>query len=156
MLVTPMFATSYIDSVLSAPVGDGYGASREVGDHAYASREARAMAEEIAATNRRNRDAAERRARELLESFLDPVQLAEFRDNGSFIVQGARSTYRINRGRIANIDVLTGRSRRRLRRLCVHPENQAVMPIEDIMLSQLLHLRSNERRLLETANVHPA
>lgn len=104
---------------------------------------------------RRNREAAAARARDMLMTFLDEDQRVQFAANRSFIVEGRRNRYRIMPGRIGNIDVLPRHTDDRLlRRLCVHPEDPT-LPIEDIMLSQLLHLRANEDQLVRTANVHP-
>lgn len=99
-----------------------------------------------------NRDARQR-ARDLLVSFLNPEQRAQLEHNNSFVVHTRRHSYRITRGRIANIDVLD-KSGLAKHSLCIHPEDPN-LPIEDVMLSQLLHLHSDERRLLATANRHP-
>lgn len=89
-------------------------------------------------------------------SFLDDKQRAEFDADRAFTIENAKSRrrYRITHGRIANIEVLSRRTGRRLHRLCVHPANED-LPIEDVMLSQLLHLRADEDGLVARANVHP-
>jgi hypothetical protein len=100
----------------------------------------------------RIKDAAKERARELLLSFLTEEQRAEFAVNKNFIVEAASGTrYRITYGRIANIQVLElGHVKHRL---CVHPANEDI-PVEDVMLSQLLHLRADEAELVLRANIH--
>lgn len=100
----------------------------------------------------RIKDAGKERARELLLSFLTEEQRAEFAVNKNFIVEAASGTrYRITYGRIANIQVLElGHVKHRL---CVHPANEDI-PVEDVMLSQLLHLRADEAELVLRANIH--
>jgi hypothetical protein len=100
-----------------------------------------------------NREAARFKARELLCSFLTEEQRIEFEAHKRFTVVGKDKIYRINYGFIANIEVLS-MNRQRQHALCVHPENDG-LPIEDIMLSQLLHLRADEAALVRRANVHP-
>jgi hypothetical protein len=102
------------------------------------------------------RQAASARARQLLLGELDPVQRAQFLAEGYFVVIGRRGRrYRIRPAVSANIDVLR-RSGRVLERLCVHPEGAYRMPVEDVMLAQLLHLRHSEAELLRIANHHAA
>ena len=61
-------------------------------------------------------------------------------------------TYRINHGRIANIDVLDAAGKV-MRRLCAHPALD--VPDCDTMLAQALHLQSaaNEEQFVSIANV---
>lgn len=100
------------------------------------------------------RAAASQRARQLLLGELDPVQRAQFEAEGHFIVRGRRGrSYRIRRGISGNIDML--QRGRVISRLCVHPHGAHAMPPEDVMLAQLLHLRDDERGVLQVANRHP-
>lgn len=99
---------------------------------------------------------AQRRALATLLRFISAAQRAELRAHGHFQVTGGATgnSYRIRRGRVANIDVLdaTGVV---LRRLCAHPAED--VPDSDTMLAQALHLQSaaNEELFVRTANVHP-
>lgn len=111
------------------------------------------IAEEARRQADRNRKAAQHRAQELLFSFLTEAQRIEYQENKSFTVVCKRGVYRIKYGRIANIEVLRPNSDRVQHRLCVHPKDLD-LPVEDIMVSQLLHLRNNEAELLARANVH--
>lgn len=98
--------------------------------------------------------AAKERARELLLSFLTEEQRKDFETNLAFIVEAASGTkYRITYGRIGNIQVLQQELVRH--RLCVHPADNDDLPVEDVMLSQLLHLRADEAELVRRANIHP-
>jgi hypothetical protein len=103
------------------------------------------------------RQMAAARARQLLLGELDPVQRAQFAAEGWFVVKGRRGRrYRIRPAVSANIDVLGRRGEAVRERLCVHPAGAWRMPVEDVMLAQLLHLRDNEAGLLRIANHHPA
>lgn len=102
------------------------------------------------------RQRAKRRALATLLRFIAPYQRAELRTHGYFHVRGGATgcTYRIRRGRVANIDVLDGAGAV-VRRLCAHPALD--VPDSDTMLAQALHLQSaaNEEQFVRTANVHP-
>lgn len=102
---------------------------------------------------REQREGAAARARELLVSFLTKPQRREFAKHKAVTIIGASGqVYRITYGKIANIEVLAPGGRL-LHRLCVHPENPE-LPVEDVMLSQLLHLRADEDVLVRRANIH--
>lgn len=119
-----------------------------------AAARARVEAEEREATKARRR--AIRRAMLTMLQFIRPEQRDEFRRHGHFYVRGGKTgrRYRLNRGRVANIDVLDGNGQID-HRLCAHP-NLAV-PDYDTMLAQALHLESpdEEEGFVRTANIHP-
>jgi len=96
------------------------------------------------------------RSRELLRSCLRREQLIQFDNTGSFIVRGRLHDYRINHGRMANVD-LTTRDGRCLRRLCFYPVVGAGrdLPVFDVMLAQKLMLECDEERALTIAVDHP-
>lgn len=77
----------------------------------------------------------------------------EFAKDKTITVKGnAGGRYRIKWGRTANIEVLHGR--RVDHRLCIHPVDPS-LPIEDVMLAQILHLKTDEAEVLRIANRHP-
>lgn len=101
-----------------------------------------------------SRQAASERARGLLLSMLNHRERKEFEDKGVVSVRGASGTrYRVKRGRVANIEVLHARGDEVRYRLCIHPVDPS-LPIEDVMLAQLLHLKADEAQFLEIANRH--
>jgi len=103
---------------------------------------------------RRESRRAKRRALLTMLRFITDQQRAEFKERGYFHVQGGATgqRYRINRGRIANIDVVDAAGKV-LRRLCAHPALD--VPDCDTMLAQALHLQSaaNEEQFVSIANV---
>lgn len=117
---------------------------------------ARARVEAEARQADKDRRRANRRAMLTLLQFIRPEQRDEFRRHGHFYVRGGATgrRYRINRGRVANIDVLDGNGLVD-HRLCAHP-NLAV-PDYDTMLAQALFLEApeDEEAFVRTANIHP-
>ncbi|MDB5838158.1 MAG: hypothetical protein JWQ23_110 [Herminiimonas sp.] len=113
---------------------------------------------EVAKRDAMRRDRrAKRRALTLLLKLLNPQQRQEFRANKYFHVTGGSSgdRYRIQVGRIANIEILDGNGKVKCR-LCIHPVGD--VPVYDVMAAQLLHLQDPgaEERFLYRANVLPA
>jgi hypothetical protein len=119
---------------------------------AYQTRPAAPELTTPAIVDRQKRRAkAMKRARRLLLAFLTPEQRKDFLENGGFNVTGrSGQVYRLNYGHSANIDAphLGGR-------LCVHPVNIAELPVEDTLISQLLHLKEDDDALIRIANLHP-
>lgn len=100
------------------------------------------------------REAAISRARGLLIGELSRAQRRQFEAKGSFEVRGRRGVYRIRRAVAGNIDVLRPEGGI-AHRLCGHPSDLS-MPVEDVMLAQLIHLRNDEDGFLRVANRHAA
>lgn len=116
----------------------------------------RADIEAQAAATTRTRRRANRRALVTLLRFIRPDQRDEFRRLGHFHVCGGATgrRYRINRGRVANIDVLDAAGHID-HRLCAHPDMN--VPDCDTMLAQALYLQApdEEEKFVRTANIHP-
>jgi hypothetical protein len=97
-----------------------------------------------------SRQAAERRALELLESMLDDDQLAEWREHQRFHVRSQRGLrYCIHRGRQHNV-FLVDDDGRRLVEYCGHVRD--AVPDEDNVLAQKLLLEHDEETFLGIAN----
>lgn len=108
---------------------------------------------EYYAADKQSRESAQKKARDLLISFLTPEQRTEFEAKGWFSVVGKSGRrYRVRRGTVANIDMAVNDNIVPVR-LCVHPGTS--MPVEDVMLSQLLHLQHDDMALVNKANHHP-
>jgi hypothetical protein len=87
-------------------------------------------------------------ARWLLESLLDEIQLASWRDHGRFEVPVSDGTVEL--GELYNL-----RYRRHDGReftLCVVPRSHASLPLDDIWTNLLLMLRSDPERFFGVAN----
>jgi hypothetical protein len=100
------------------------------------------------------RKQADKRARALLLQLLNPEQRAQFLADEHFVVPSPRDRhrrYRIRRGRVGNIDVVSANGCVS-KRLCVHPQEH--VPDYDVMAAQLLMIRADEEMLLSRANVH--
>lgn len=106
-------------------------------------------------TRRVARETAHVVAEELLTSMLTEDQRQSWRLNGYFEVIGSHGTlYRLHRGIAGNVEWLTpdGESGGRL---CAHPTmRESWLPTADVLLAQLLALRTDEREWLALANVH--
>jgi len=112
------------------------------------AREQERIAKELA-----EREAAVKRAEELLIGALKPEQLAEYKEKKHFTVVGrSGGRYRIRHGRVANVDVID-REGFVIHRLCAHPIE--TVPNHDTMLAQKLHLEHLEEDFLKIANRHP-
>lgn len=112
------------------------------------SAEEKAAREAREAKLKLERTAAELRAEELLLLFLSPEQAKQYRDHSYFETDVDDRTYRIKKGRSGNVELMNaGKAKYRY---CAHPE--AWTPDQDVMLSQLLMLKTDEGRFLKTAN----
>jgi hypothetical protein len=117
---------------------------------------ARARAQEqYYAQLRRDLEAADRCAHELLLAHLTEVQRATFRSNNWFVVEGGKTEtrYRIHGHHYAgNIHVLAGDpfNERVTHRLCCHCAGD--IPLGDQLLTQKLCLQYDEENFLRTAN----
>ena len=114
--------------------------------------ESRARYEREAKERVQKEKEANERAETLLLECLSVDQVAEYRRNKFFIVQGGKSgkKYRIRQGRSNNIDLLDGE--RITHRLCCHPG--AFLPAPDNMLAQKVLLELQEEEFVRTANIH--
>lgn len=98
----------------------------------------------------KERDAAQRKAKELLRGILDKKQLAQFNKTKWFYVVGqSGQRYRIRHGWIGNIDELNTDDMV-VATYCIHP--QMHVPIEDSMAIQKLMLEADESRFKQVAN----
>jgi hypothetical protein len=100
-----------------------------------------------------SRGAAERRARELLESHLSATQLEQFSARGWFEVTGCDTgnRYLIRDFASVNIDQLNSDGQC-VRRWCFGPQGH--LAIGDVLLTQKLALECFERQALERAHSH--
>lgn len=90
-------------------------------------------------------------ASNLLDSILSDIQRQTLEKEDWFLVVGkSGNIYRIRRGRVGNIDLLSPEGQI-LRRYCVHPQGH--LPNADDLVAQKLHLESNDDHLMEVANV---
>lgn len=111
-----------------------------------------ARAAEVAA-RKAEKEESDKRAEALLQAHLSAEQKEQLAREDWFLVDSkSGKKYRINRGRVANIDVLDENDVV-VRSLCVHPRD--TVPDADTMLSQSLMLKYDEEDLLKMANVHP-
>lgn len=95
-------------------------------------------------------------SRELLRACLRPEQLVQFDQEGWFMVSGRIYDYRINHGRMANVE-LHARDGSYVRRLCFYPvvRGGRELPVFDVMLAQKLILEADEPVVLAIAVEHP-
>lgn len=99
---------------------------------------------------RLKREAAERRAQELLEANLDLEQRDRLRKDGHIFVCGKSGhRYRIRKGRSGNVD-LVGRDGKITHTLCAHPREY--VPDQDTMLAQKLMLEDDDVGFMNLAN----
>lgn len=99
-----------------------------------------------------DRVAAARKARAILESFLDVGQRLDLASFQSFDVEGKSGRqYRVTWGRSGNILRFEGGGM--MTRLCCHP-GDLDLPIGDVMLAQLLHIKDDDEGFCRIANNH--
>ena len=96
--------------------------------------------------------AAEAKARVLLERALTPQQRRDLYVRRYFYVKGRRFTYRIREGHSGNVDALDS-SGRVISRYCAHPLGR--VPVYDVMLAQKLWIETDENMFLENASPYP-
>jgi len=129
-----------------------------VGAAARASAEAASLAAatEFLRPTRRDLDlpdqAAEAKARALLERSLTPEQRRDLLGRCYFYVRGKRHTYRIRQGCSGNVDQLDS-SGRVISRFCAQPLGR--VPICDVMLAQKLWIENDEDMFLSNAAPYP-
>lgn len=93
---------------------------------------------------------AESKARQLLYEFLDDTQKEMLEKYEYFLVLGkSGKLYRLRPGRVGNIDQI-GLDGCVETRWCVHPDTK--LPSCDDLVAQLLHLRTDDEKLLRVAN----
>jgi len=100
---------------------------------------------------RQRANAAWLRAEQLLRKYLTREQRRELVHDGLFHVQSGDRRYRISKGRIGNVEWVD-REGNVLQRYCCHVRD--LVPTYDNLLAQMLLLIHDERRFIETANVH--
>jgi hypothetical protein len=96
--------------------------------------------------------AAEAKARNLLERALTLEQRRDLVSRSYFYVQGRRFTYRIREGHSGNVDALDS-SGRVISRFCAHPLGR--VPVSDVMLAQKLWIETDENMFLKKAAPYP-
>lgn len=98
------------------------------------------------------REAAKKRAEELLVASLDSDQQKEYQKERSFTVlsKDGQRKYRIQTGRSRNVQLLDA-SGRVVKHYCAHPAE--LVPDQDTMLAQKLMLEHAEDQFLKIANV---
>lgn len=95
------------------------------------------------------RKAAEQRAEKLLFSILTPTQVKQYTDDNYFDCPVGERIYRLRKGRSMNVELIeAGRAKIKF---CAHPDDQLI-PVPDVLLSQLLMLQANEQGFLQIAN----
>ena len=100
----------------------------------------------------KERKRAQKRARKLLTSALEPWQRKELKKKGYFHVYSSRGNiFRIAREFPFNVR-LAGDAKASRIFFCLEAEDPAV-PVEDIMLAQKLLLETNEGEFLRQANM---
>lgn len=128
----------YSTNVFNITVGSGFGQTPEE----IAEYQKQCEKEEI------KRKAAEVRAEELLIACLSPEQIKQYQQNGYFEADVNDKKYRIKKGRSGNVYLIeAGKPKYKY---CAHPSTWT--PDQDVMLSQLLMLQTNEQKFLSTAN----
>jgi hypothetical protein len=98
---------------------------------------------------------AERVARETLKAVLTKEQLDRFERDECIPVDIEAERFVITKGISGNVKRVneTGKV---VEKICCHPtldENGHALPVYDVMLAQLLHLKCNKEAFLKTANI---
>lgn len=96
--------------------------------------------------------AADARARVLLERALTPQQRRDLFARRYFYVKGRKGTYRIREGHSGNVDALDS-SGCVTNRYCAHPLGR--VPVYDVMLAQKLWIETDEEMFLKEASPYP-
>jgi hypothetical protein len=95
--------------------------------------------------------AASKRAEKLLFTILTPSQVKQYTDDGYFETDINGRVYRLHvNSRSNNVVLLEGGEPKF--RYCAHPSDAHDTPVPDVVLSQLLMLKSNEPEFLRIAN----
>lgn len=106
---------------------------------------------------------AELTAQKLLEDLITPDEMAIYKKTGHILVKGNQFDYllqknyqasviKLEKGKLLELAGFKGKLKGRS--LCVHPENQHVIPDTDKIISMKLALELEENRILKTANDH--
>lgn len=91
------------------------------------------------------------RARILLEAYLDDEQVENLRKNNVVVITSEkREQFRIRRGTHGNVEKLD-EAGNALESYCIQP-NDPTLPIEDVMLAQILHLKFAQEQFERVAN----
>ena len=97
-------------------------------------------------------EAAEAKAKVLLERALTPQQRRDLLAERYFYVKGKRFTYLIREGHSSNVDQLDAAGLV-ICRLCALPLGR--VPVYDVMLAQKLWIETDENMFLKKAEPHP-
>ncbi len=99
---------------------------------------------------------AERRAEDLLRTFISEVDFRDYKEKGYFTVKSGDKVFRIHKDSHKHIDMWEKDKDRGIfvpkNRLCVHTERR-VCPPADEALTKLLLIRSGQ--VIDSANLHP-
>jgi hypothetical protein len=96
--------------------------------------------------------AAQAKARVLLERALTPRQRRDLFSERCFYVKGKRFTYRIREGHSGNVDQLDAAGLV-IGRFCALPVGR--LPVYDVMLAQKLWIETDESMFLKNAALYP-
>jgi hypothetical protein len=100
---------------------------------------------------RERRELAEIKAKELLEIFIGKEEMKVYEKTGRIFVKGKDADYHIVKGDGYNIRKI---EKGKVRDLCVHLEDKRSMPATDNVMALFLHLRADEKAVIELANDH--
>ena len=129
---------------------DSYSAPPETEEQQQARLERQRQRQEELEVARLQREAAARKAKELLREILDAKQREQFDKTEWFFVIGqSGKRYRVRHGWAGNIDEVT-EDDMVVASYCIHPQSR--VPIEDSMLVQKLMLETDEDRFVKIAN----
>ena len=109
---------------------------------------------EIRESRRRGRDPSQKRALELLKTFLNPDQLRTLEANGkNFRVQGTMGgTYRLWPRRGLAEKIVWRRKKWFLEMSCCYHDPEKSLPPADVTIAQLLLIRTDEMEFLRSSN----
>ena len=131
-----------VRATLALVEGDRRGSSRDVARGPGRVRARRPRATQVRSAS------SQTAARWLLESLLDEVQLASWRDHGRFEVPVPDGTVEL--GELYNLHYRRHDGREFA--ICVVPRSHASLPLDDIWTNLLLLLRSDPERFFGVAN----
>ena len=95
--------------------------------------------------------AAKLKAEKLLFTILSPTQVKQYTDDGYFEINVGGRIYRLHANSRSMNVVLMEQGKPKIK-FCAHPWQAADLPIPDVLVSQLMMLRTDEAQFLKTAN----
>lgn len=102
------------------------------------------------------RQAAQKRAEELLLSVLSPEQQEDYKKNRCFYVEANGEMFRINEGFQGNVQKVDPHTKAVIERYCIHPYmgcGDTRIPNEDAMAAQKLALEADAEAFKRNSNV---